>query len=160
LRFRHEKSRQPRNKYLPQQRMRHTSNKQPQTADHVMAGKRMNITHNNCYDPLFNEPKCYIFHNYGHKSANCCLKNYKPDSNHRAENVKVWKKNEDNNCGLVLSTQRQKDTWYIESRCYSHITGDKSNFLLLKENKSGSVTSGNDATRKIIGKVLVSLSNG
>jgi hypothetical protein len=28
LRFRHEKSRHPRNKYLPQQRMRHPSNKQ------------------------------------------------------------------------------------------------------------------------------------
>jgi uncharacterized protein YutD len=29
LRFRHEKSRQPRNKYLPQQKMRQPSNKQP-----------------------------------------------------------------------------------------------------------------------------------
>jgi hypothetical protein len=29
LRFRHEKSSHPRNKYLPQQRMRHPSNKQP-----------------------------------------------------------------------------------------------------------------------------------
>jgi hypothetical protein len=55
LRFRHEQSRQPRNKYLPQQRMRQPSNKQPQTTNHVMAGKRMQITHNNHYDPLFNE---------------------------------------------------------------------------------------------------------
>jgi hypothetical protein len=31
-----------------------------------------------------------------------------PDSNHRAENVKVWKKNEDNKCGLVFSAQRKK----------------------------------------------------
>jgi hypothetical protein len=33
LRFRHEKSRHPRNKYLPQQRMRQPSNKQPQIAN-------------------------------------------------------------------------------------------------------------------------------
>jgi hypothetical protein len=89
--------------------MRQPSNKQPQTANHVMVGKRMPIKHNNHYDPLFNEPECYICHNYGHKVADCRLKNYKPDSNHRSKNVKVWKKNEDIKCGLVLSTQRQKD---------------------------------------------------
>jgi hypothetical protein len=37
---------------------------------------------------------------------------------------------------------------------------DKSNFLLLKENKSSNVTFGNDAPRKIRGEGLVSLSNG
>jgi hypothetical protein len=39
------------------------------------------------------------------------------------------------------------------------MTRDKSKFLLLKENKSGSVTFGNDASGKIIGKCLVSLSS-
>ena len=39
------------------------------------------------------------------------------------------------------------------------MTGDKSKFLSLKENKSGSVTFGNDALGKIRGKFLVSLSN-
>ena len=73
-----------------------------------MVGKRMQIKHNNCYDPLFNELECYIYHNYGHKDADCHLKNYKTDSNHRAENVKVWKKNEDNKCGLVFLAQKQK----------------------------------------------------
>jgi hypothetical protein len=125
-----------------------------------MAGKKMHIKHNNRYDPLFNEIKCYICHNYGHKAVDYCLKNYKPDSNHRTENVKVSKKNEDNKCVLVLSSQRQKYLWYIESGCSSHMTGDKSNFLSLKENKSGSVTFGNDAPRKIRGKGLVSLING
>jgi len=33
LRFRHEKSRHPRNKYMPQQRMRQPSNKQPKIAN-------------------------------------------------------------------------------------------------------------------------------
>jgi hypothetical protein len=98
-----------------------------------MVGKRTQIKHNNHYDPLFNELECYICHNYGHKAANCRLKNYKPDSNHRAENVKVWKKNEDNKCGLVFSSQREKYPWYIDNGCSNHMTGDKSKFLLLKE---------------------------
>jgi hypothetical protein len=134
--------------------------KQPQVANRVMDGKRMWTKHNNRYDPLFNEPKCYICHNYGHKTADYRLKNYKPESNHRAKNVKVWKKNEDNKCGLVLSSQTQKDSWYIDTGCSKHMTGDKSKFLSLKENKSGSVTFGNDAPGKIRGKGLVSLSNG
>jgi hypothetical protein len=89
--------------------MRQPSNKKPQTANHVMVGKKMHIKHNNHYAPLFNEPKCYIYHNYGHKSVDSHLKNYNPDSNHRDENVKVWKKKEDNKCGLVLSYQRQNN---------------------------------------------------
>jgi hypothetical protein len=84
-------------------------NKQTQTANHVMAGKRMQIKHNNHYDPLFNELECYICHNYGHKAADCHLKNYKPVSSHRAENVNFWKKKEDNKCGLVLAAQRQNN---------------------------------------------------
>jgi hypothetical protein len=40
------------------------------------------------------------------------------------------------------------------------MAGDKSKFLLLKENKSGNVTFGNDAPGKIKGKGIVSLSNG
>jgi hypothetical protein len=140
--------------------MRQPSNKQPQTANHVMARKKTQIKHNNRYNPLCNEPKCYICHNYGHKAANCRLKNYNPDSNHKDENVKVWKKNEDNKHGLVFSSQRQKYPWYIDIGCSSHMIGDKSKFLSLKENKSGSLTFGNDAPRKIKGKGLVSLSNG
>jgi hypothetical protein len=75
-----------------------------------MDGKRTQTKHKNLYDHLFNEPECYIYHNYGHKPANYFLKNYKTDSNHRDENVKVWKKNQDNKCGLVLLAQIQKDS--------------------------------------------------
>jgi hypothetical protein len=140
--------------------MRHPSKKQPQTTNHVMAGKRTHIKHNNHYDPLFNEPECYIYHNYGHKAADYHLKNYKPDSSHRDENIKVWKKNEDNKCGLVLLAQKQNISWYIDSGCSMHMTGDKSKLISLKENKSGNVTFGNDAPGTIRGKGLVSLSNG
>jgi hypothetical protein len=40
------------------------------------------------------------------------------------------------------------------------MTGDKSKFLTLSENKSGNVIFGNDARGKIKGKGMVSLSNG
>jgi hypothetical protein len=76
------------------------------------------------------------------------------------ENVKVWKKKVDDKCGLVLSTQRKKKPWYIDSGCSKHMTGDKSKFLTLSDRKSGNATFGNDAPGKIKGKEIVSLSNG
>jgi hypothetical protein len=104
-----------------------------------------NYEHNNCYDPLFSEPECYNCHNYGHKPADCRLKNYNLDLNSTAENVKVWKKKVDDKCGLVLSAQRKNNPWYIDSGCSKHMTGDRSKFLTLSDSKSGNVTFGNDA---------------
>jgi hypothetical protein len=115
LKLNYEQSRHSRYKYLPQQRMRQPSNKPPQIAKHLMGGKRTQVKHNNHYDPLFDEPKCYIYHNYGHKSVDCRLRNYKPDFNSPAENVKVWKKKESDKSALVLSAQRQMNPWYIDS---------------------------------------------
>jgi hypothetical protein len=166
LRFRYEKSRYSRNNYLPRQRLRQPSNKQPQTTNHMMAGKKMQVKHNNSYehnnryDLLFSEPECYTCHNYGHKATDCRLRNYKPDLNPAAENFKVWKKKEDDQRGLVLSVQRQNKPWYIDSGCSKHMTRDKSKFLTLSESKSGNVTFGNDAPGKIKGKGRVSLNNG
>jgi hypothetical protein len=154
------------NNYLPQQRLRQPSNKQSHIINHVMNGRRTQVKHNNSYehnnryDLLFSEPECYNCHNYGHKVANCRLRKYNPDLNPTAENVKVWKKKADDKCGLVLSAQKQKNPWYIDSGCSKHMTGDKSKFLTLSENKSGNVTFGNDAPGKIKGKGMVSLSNG
>jgi hypothetical protein len=116
-----------------------------------MVGKRAQVKHNNSYehnnhyDLLFSEPECYICHNYGHKAADCRLRNFKPDSNPTAENFKIWKKKEDDKCRLVLSAQREKNPWYIESGCSKHMTRDKSKFLTLSERKSRNVTFGNDA---------------
>jgi hypothetical protein len=80
--------------------------------------------------------------------------------NSLAENVKVWKKKESDKCGLVLSSQRQMNPWYIDSGCSKHMTGDKGKFLSLSESKSRNVTFGNEALGKIKGKGVVSLSNG
>jgi hypothetical protein len=116
--------------------------------------------HSNRYDLLFSELNCYNCHNYGHKAPDYRLRNHKPDLNPATENFKVWKKKEDDQCGLVLSAQRQKNPWYIDSGCSKHMTRDKSKFLTLSESKSGNVTFGNDALGKIKGKGMVSLSNG
>jgi hypothetical protein len=148
LRFRYEQSRHSRNRYMSQQRMRQPSNKQPQTTNHVMAGKRTQFENNNHYDPLFNEPKCYTYRNYGHKVVDYCLRNYESDLNPFTENLKVWKKKENDKCGLVLSAQRQNNPWYIDSGCSKHMMRDKSKFPSLREIKSGNVTFGNDALGK------------
>jgi hypothetical protein len=47
---------------------------------------------NNNFDLLNKEIECYIYHNYGHKSVDCRLKNYEPDLISPVENVKFWKK--------------------------------------------------------------------
>jgi hypothetical protein len=106
------------------------------------------------------EVECYTCHKFGHKSIECQLRNYEPDSKSPAENVKLWKKKESNKCGLVLSAQRKTNPWYIDSGCSKQITGDKGKFLSLSDSKSGSVTIGNDAPGKIKGKGMVRLING
>jgi hypothetical protein len=136
------------------------SNKPPETANHLMDGKRTQFKHNNCYDPLFDKPECCICHNYEHKYVDCCLRNYELDLNSPGENVKVWKKKESEKCGLVLSAQRQTNPWYIDSGCSKHMTRDKGKFLCLSESKLGNTTFGNNAPGKIKGKGMVSLSNG
>jgi hypothetical protein len=154
------------NNYFPQQRLRKPSNKQSWSINHVMTGRRTQVKHNNSYehnnryDLLFSEPECYNCHNYGHKVADYRLRNYNPDLIPTPENVKIWKKKANDKCGIVLLAQKQKTPWYIDNGCSKHMTGDKSKFLTLSENKSGNVTFGNDAPGKIKGKGMVSLSNG
>jgi hypothetical protein len=173
LRLRHEKLRFQRNKYFPQQRMMHPSNKPSLIANYQIKSKDMQLKRSrnnqqsmsrqcctNKFDLLNNEIECYICHNYGHKSIDCHLREYEPDSKSPAENVKFWKKKESDKCGLVLSAQRKMNPWYIDSGCSKHMKGDKGNFLSLSERKSGNVAFGNDAPGKIKGKGMVSLSNG
>jgi hypothetical protein len=119
---------------------------------------RQNCT--NKFDLLNNDIECYISHNYEHKSIDYRLREYQPDSKSPIENVKFWKKKESDKYGLVLSTQRKMNPWYIDSGCSKHMTRDKGKFLSLSERKSGNVTFGNDASVKIKRKGMVSLSNG
>jgi hypothetical protein len=116
----------------------------------------------NHFDVLNNDLECYNCHNFSHKDANCHLNNYKADPSIKplARNASTLEKKDSEKCGLVLSDQRQKNPWYIDSECSKHMTGEKSNFMSLSESKSGNVTFENDATGKIKGKGMVSLSNG
>jgi hypothetical protein len=152
LRLRHEQLRFQRNKYFPQQRMIQSSNNPSQTANcqiksgHIQLRRPRNNQQsisrqhcNNKFDLLNNEVECYTCHNFGHKSIDCRLRNYEPDSKSPAENVKFWKKKESNKCGLVLSAQRKMNPWYIDSGCSKHMTGDKGKFLSLSESKSGTL---------------------
>jgi hypothetical protein len=161
LRLRHEQLRFQRNKYLPQQRMMQPSNKPSLIANCQIKSRDMQLKRSrnnqqsmsrqrctNKFDLLNNEIECYICHNYGHKSIDCRLREYEPDSKSPAENVKFWKKKESDKCGLVLSAQRKMNPWYIDSGCSKHMTGDKGKFLSLSERKSGNVTFGNDAQGK------------
>ena len=73
---------------------------------------RRNARNINSFELLYNRPKCYICHNFGHKTTECYLKNYESNSrvDYSVKKEKVWKKKENNQCGLVLSAQRQKDS--------------------------------------------------
>jgi hypothetical protein len=173
LRLRYEKLIFQRNKYLPQQRMMHPSNKPSLIPNCQIKSKDMQLKRSrnnqqsmsrqrctNKFDLLNDDIECYICHNYGHKSIDCHLREYEPDSKSSAENVKFWKKKESDKCGSVFSAQRRMNPWYIDSGCSKHMIGDKGKFLSLIERKSGNVTFGNDAPGKIKGKGMVSLSNG
>jgi hypothetical protein len=116
----------------------------------------------NQFDLLKNELECYNCHNFGHKAAKYHLKNYKADLRIKplARNASTWKKEDSEKCVPVLSPQKQKDPWYIDSGCSKHMTGDKDKFLSISKRKIENVTFGNDEPGKIKGKGMVSLSNG
>jgi hypothetical protein len=115
----------------------------------------------NHFDLLNNELKFYNRNNFDHKDAKFHMKNYKEDPRIKplARNASTWKRKDSGKCGLVLSAQKQKDPWYIDSGCSKHMNGYKDNFLSISKIKIGNVTFGNDEPGKIKGKGMVSLSN-
>ena len=46
----------------------------------------------------------------------------------------------------------KKNQWHIDNGCQRHMKGDQLKFLSLKEENWGSVTFGNNAYAKIVGK--------
>jgi hypothetical protein len=147
IKFRDMQLRRSRNKQSLQHRTKQPMNRQCST---------------NQFDLLISELKCYNCHNFDHKAANCHLKKYKADPriNPLARNANTWKKKDSEKCGLVLSDQKQKHPWYIDSGCSKNIIGDKDKFMSISKRKTGNVTFGNDEPGKIKGKGMVSLSNG
>jgi hypothetical protein len=110
---------------MPQQRMRHPSNKQPYIANGQIKFRDMKLrrSRNNeqsmsrqrCdthFDLLNDEFECYNYHNFSHKDAKFHMKNYKSDPRIKllARKANTWKRKDSEKCGLVLSTQKQKDS--------------------------------------------------
>ena len=81
----------------------------------------------NPFDLLYNEPECYICHDFGHKAIDCNLKKIKTDPimKHTAE-PKVWRKKERPHYNLVLSVHEQKDllNHNINRDQSKHMSGD------------------------------------
>ena len=82
---------------------------------------------------------------------------------HKEENKEVWKKKTNQQkkeeINIILHAQSKINQWYIDSGCSKHMIGDKSRFLVLKKEKGGNATFGNDGSAKIIGKWSISLGN-
>jgi hypothetical protein len=130
-----------------------------------------NINYNS-FSPLL-DIECYKCNNYGHIAHDCrsnMIKSPKQNkeedvlTKHREEYTRVWKRKQEEpkkeECGLALYAQNEGNQWYIDSGCSKHMTGDQTKFLTLKEEKGGSVTFGDKASARIVGKGIVSLDNG
>jgi hydroxymethylpyrimidine/phosphomethylpyrimidine kinase len=78
----------------------------------------------------------------------------------RKKEQEMQKKDESMLVKTTLHAQNKENQWYIYSGCSSHMTGDKSKFLTLKEVNGGSVTFGSDVTARIARKGTLSLNNG
>jgi hypothetical protein len=174
LRLRHEQLIFPRNKYLPQQRMIQQSNKPSQIANCQIKSRDMQLRRsrinkqsmsrqrcNNDFDLLNNDSECYNCHNFGHKAANCHLKNYKADPRIKflERKTNTWKRKDSEKSGQALSTQKQKASGNIDSGCSKHMTGDKDKLLSINKNKTGNVILENNEPGKIKERGMMSLSN-
>jgi hypothetical protein len=174
LKFRYEQERHSRYKYLPQQRMIQPSNKSSQIANCQIKSRDMQLRRsrnnkqsmsrqrcNDNFDLLNNEIECYSCHNFGHKAANCHLKNYKvdPRTNFLDRKASTWKRKDSEKGGLALSTQKQKASGNIDSGCSKHMTRDKDKLLLISKIKTGDVILENDELGKIKDRGMVSLIN-
>jgi hypothetical protein len=116
---------------------------------------------NNNFDLLNNEIECYNCHNFGHKAANCHLKNYKEDPRIKFLDRKTstWKRRDSEKCGQALSTQKQKASGKIDSGCSKHVTGEKDKLLSVSKSKIGNVIFENDEPSKIKDGEMMSLKN-
>ena len=59
-----------------------------------------------------------------------------------------------------VKMETKRSSWYIDSGCTSHMTGDKTKLSNLKNFNGGSVKFGNNVNAKIVGKGHVILNGG
>jgi hypothetical protein len=116
----------------------------------------------NPFDPLMDQNIVfYKCNNLGDKAQDC--REMKEDN--PMPNVPIptttWKRNEitDNEnfrITLVAKECKEKDEWFIDSGCSSHMTGDQSKFSSLKK-KGANVAFGDDSSTKILGKGTIKI---
>ena len=75
----------------------------------------------------------------------------------KPQNKRTWKKKKTDNCALALKAQKNKDVWYVDSGCSTHLTGDRNKFVSLKEKKDGTVFFGNNGSSNVIGSGTITL---
>ena len=75
FKFRSMQLRMSNNDELSQHRTRQSPSNQQLHTTQFTTERRIHNRHTNPFDLLYNEPECYICHNYGHKALECHLKN-------------------------------------------------------------------------------------
>ena len=58
-------------------------------------------------------------------------------------------------CTVAIQAKKKKRGWYVDTGGSKHMTGDRDKFLILRKERYGSVSIGNDDSAKIIGKGTV-----
>ena len=67
---------QSKNNQLMQHRTRQLARKHEHHTQQFITKRIPRDRNNNSIDLLYNEPECYVCHNFGHKDSNCHLKDY------------------------------------------------------------------------------------
>ena len=75
---------------------------------------------------------------------------------------KTWRRKSQNlnieECNVALQAEH-KVSWYVDSGCSKHMTGNRKHFIHLDEGKDGTVSFGNENSSKIIRKGTFNLYN-
>ena len=89
--FRNIQQRMSSNNQMLQHTGRQSVSKQEHRTNQFTPKGITHVRHINPFDLLYNEPKCYVCHNFGHKASNYHMKNYKtkPRMNYLDENANV-----------------------------------------------------------------------
>jgi hypothetical protein len=64
--------------------------------------------------------------------------------------------NEDCRIAFTVEECKEEDEWYIDTGCFSHMTGDQDKFISWKR-KGGNVAFEDDSSTKILGEGVVKL---
>jgi hypothetical protein len=106
----------------------------------------------NMFEYLSIEVECYKCNNFGHVAKYCIMtvlpkEPQQNNNNHRQEPQKTtWIRKQDEysneECIISLAYKQNKHSWYVDSGCSKHMTGDRDKFITLQKERDGSVSFG------------------